>query len=261
MKFRNDFSLVLLLLALLLPVSVMAAENPTYPRMIYVNGEAEVKVVPDEVVLTVGIETSNKNLNTAKNQNDRAVKEILAVTAKNGIAQKFVQTDFFTIEPRYEYRYNETERRDTQVFAGYFVRKNVVITLKDIAKYEDVLSGVLEAGANYVHGIQFRTTALRKYRDQARTMAVKAAREKAQLLANELGLKLGKAWSVTEDSGGWYSWYNNNWGGRQNTQYQTQNAMMNSGSGGNYGSNPEDSTIAPGQISVNARVSVSFELE
>lgn len=243
-----------------LTLAAAAADNPAFPRMIYVNGEAEVKVVPDEVVLTVGIETSNKVLNAAKNQNDKAVKEILAVMSKNGVAQKFVQTDYFTVEPRYDYRYSESERRDTQVFAGYFVRKNVVITLKDIAKYEDVLSGVLEAGANHVHGIQFRTTELRKHRDRARVMAVKAAREKAQLLAGELGLKLGKAWSVTEDSGGWVSWYNNNyWGSRQNTQYQTQNAMANSG--GSYSGGSEESTIAPGQISVNARVSLSFELE
>ena len=50
--------------------------------------------------------------------------------------------------------------------------------LKDISKYEDVLSGVLESGANYVEGIEFRTTELRKYRDQARVMAIKAAKDR-----------------------------------------------------------------------------------
>ena len=252
--------IVILFTAFFLPAFAAAADREAVPRLIYVNGEAEIKVVPDEVVLTLGVETSNKNLSAAKTQNDRAVREILAVTAKNGVAPKFVQTDFFTVEPRYDYRYSESERRDVPVFAGYFVRKSVVITLKDISKYEDILSGVLEAGANYVQGIQFRTTELRKYRDQARVMAVRAAKEKAALLAKELGVNIGKAWAVSEDSGGWVSWYNNSWGSRQNAQYQTQNAMMNSGSGGSGGAS-EDSTIAPGQISVNARVSVSFELE
>lgn len=249
---------ILCLLAISLPVAAAAAENQTVPRMIYVNGEAEVKVVPDEVILTVGIETSNKVLSAAKSQNDKAAKEIMAIVIKNQVAQKYIQTDFFTIEPRYDYRYSENERRDVLTFTGYFVRKNIVITLKNISKYEDVLSGVLEAGANHVQGIQFRTTELRKYRDQARIMAVKAAKEKAELLAKELGLNVGKAWSVSEDSSGWVSWYNSNWGNRQNVQYQTQNAMANSG--GSYGGS-EDSTIAPGQISVNSRVSVSFELE
>lgn len=251
--------LTALLAAILLPAAVFSAENNLPSRLIYVNGEAEVKVVPDEVILTIGVETSNKNLNTAKSQNDRAVKEILAVMAQNKVAQKYVQTDYFTIEPKHEYRYSDSERRDVAVFAGYFVRKNVVITIKETEKYEAILSGVLEAGANYVQGIQFRTTELRKYRDQARVMAIKAAREKAQLLAGELGLKVGKAWTINEDSVGSYSWYNQGYWGSRNVQYATQNAMANSG--GNYGSAPEDSTIAPGQISVNARVSVSFELE
>lgn len=249
----------ILFLVLFLSAAAWPAETAPLTRMIYVNGEAEVKVVPDEVILTIGVETSNKNLGAAKTQNDKIVKDILAVTARNQIPTKYVLTDYFTIEPKYDYRYNDSEHRDTSVFVGYFVRKNVVITIKEVDKYESVLSGVLEAGANFVQGIQFRTTELRKYRDQARVMAVKAAKEKAELLAGELGLKVGKAWSVNEDSGGWYSWYNSNSWGNRNVQYQAQNAVANSG--GNYGSTSEDSTIAPGQISVNARVSVSFELE
>jgi uncharacterized protein YggE len=254
---RKMIPIVFILFAV--SIAAWAAENPALPRMIYVNGEAEVKVEPDEVVLTIGVETSNKNLGAAKTQNDRIVKEILAVTAQNKIAPKYVQTDYFTIEPKYDYRYSDAEHRDANVFVGYFVRKNVVVTIKEVEKYEAILSGVLEAGANFVQGIQFRTTELRKYRDQARVLAVKAAKEKAELLAGELGLKVGKAWSVNEDSGGWYSWYNNNSWGNRNNQYQAQNAMANSG--GNNGTASEESTIAPGQISVNARVTISFELE
>ena len=40
-------------------------------------------------------------------------------------------------------------------------------------------SSAIEAGANKVQGLEFLTTELRKYRDQARSMAIKAAQEKA----------------------------------------------------------------------------------
>jgi uncharacterized protein YggE len=248
---------ILLVLLLLCFAAVYSPALDSSLRLITVRGEAEVKVVPDEVIITIGIETSNKILSAAKNENDRVVKSVLAIAKKQDIDPKYVQTDYFTIAPRYDYQYADKLRDRQMIFAGYFVRKNVVITLKDISRYEDLLSGILESGVNYIQGIQFRTTELRKYRDQVRVMAVKAAKEKAELLARELGVKTGKPSAVTEDYDGFYSWNNNQlWDNRQNGLLD-KNTMANAG-GGNP---PEDSSIAPGQISVSAHVTVIFELE
>jgi hypothetical protein len=231
--------------------------EPNSPRLISVNGEAEVNVVPDEVIIILGVETSNLILKAAKRQNDDAIKGIIAVAKKYGVDGKDIQTDYFTIEPKYDYNEESGSSRQKIVFVGYFVRKNISITLRDLSKYEDVLSGVLEAGANYLQGIQFHTTELRKYRDQARVMAIEAAKEKAELFAGRLGMKIGKPYSINEDYNGWYSW-NNSWQDRMAGRMQMQNAVMNEG---NYSGMNEPSTIAPGQISVSARVTVSFELE
>ena len=220
-------------------------------RLISVTGEAEIKVVPDEVVLVLGVETSNLILKDAKNRNDQAVRAVMAVVDRYGIDRKNVQTDYFTIEPKYEDRSESGVYK--HVFSGYFIKKNIVITLKDLSKYEDVLSGVLEAGANYVEGIQFLTTELRKYRDQARENAIEAAKEKAEALSGKLGIKIGRAFTINEDSGSWY--YGNN----QRFAGQMQNASAYAGNEG--AAAPEGSTISPGQISVTAHISVSFELE
>lgn len=135
------------------------------------------------------------------------------------------------------------------------MRKSIVLTLRDASKFEDVLSSVLGAGANYVHGIQFRTSELRKHRDQARALAIKAAQEKANDLAKELGQKVGKPYKIQEEQSGWWSWYNTWWGSRWGGG-MAQNVMQNvAGPSGAEGS------IALGQINVNAKVTVSFELE
>ena len=110
------------------------------------SGEAQINVVPDEVVLTLGVETSNKQLQTAKSLNDDKVKQVIAAAEALGVPAKHIQTDHISIEPRYRENY---EQRD---FVGYFVRQTVVVTLKDISRFEDLLTAVLEAGANYVHG-------------------------------------------------------------------------------------------------------------
>jgi uncharacterized protein YggE len=229
------------------------AEEPVEsrdPGLITVTGDAEVRVVPDEVILTLGVETWNKDLQVAKGQNDAIVAKVLALAGEYGIEPKHVQTDFVSIEPRYRNGYYEESD-----FIGYFVRKSVVITLRDLNKFEDLLTESLEAGANYVQGIQFRTTELRAHRDEARALAIQAAREKAGAMASELDQTVGEPRQITELQSGWWSDYNSWWGGRWGGG-MAQNVIQEAGAGGFSG----EGSLAPGQIKVNAQVQVTFEI-
>lgn len=247
--------LVCVAAAMLTLILVLAAwsESPSQsgqPRLITVTGEADVRVVPDEVILTLGVETWDKNLEAAKSHNDEIVKKVLALAAEYGIPPEHVQTDYIGIEPRYQDGYYED--RD---FVGYFVHKTIVITLRDLSKFENLLSQVLTAGVNYVQGIEFRTTELRKHRDEARALAIQAAREKATALAGELGQKVGEPQTIQEDQSGWWSGYSAWWGSRWGGTI-SQNVIQEMGGTDWTGG----SSVAPGQIDVTARVAVSFEL-
>src|ERR1700687_977322 len=79
----------------------------TAPRTISTTGEADVKVVPDEVTLTLGVETSDQALEIAKSQNDSRVKKILGVAREAGIDPRGLKTDYLSLEPHYESRNNE----------------------------------------------------------------------------------------------------------------------------------------------------------
>jgi hypothetical protein len=136
----------------------------------------------------------------------------------------------------------------------YVVRKSIEVKLTKVDAFEAVLSGLLTNGVNVVHGIEFRTSELRKHRDTARAMAVRAAREKADALAAELGVKRGKVYSLNaNDWGGWWSPSGSYWGGRYGGG-MAQNVVQNLGGP----SEAEDGTLAIGQISVSASVNVSF---
>lgn len=225
-------------------VAVLAAgPGAAERRSITVNGDAEVKVAPDQVILSLAVESSDKDLLTAKRQNDERVKKVLAVTQQFKIDSKHVQTDQISIDPRYE-RY-----QDKTTFLGYFVRKSIVICLKDLPRFEEVLTELLKAGTNSVPGIEFQSTELRKHRDRARSMAAKAAREKATAVAAELGARVGKAYSIRENSV-------SSWGGR--TAYQ--NVMNEAGNAGGE-TDPTPGGFAPGQISIKASLTVDFDLE
>ena len=236
----------------LLAAQPSAAQVERAQNTISVNGTAEIRVVPDEVILNLGIETNDMSLTTAKQANDVRVRKVIAVAKAAGVEDRRLQTDFLDVEPRYETVNN------VRTFRGYWVRRAVAITLRDISKFDALLSDALEGGANYVHGIEFRTTEFRKHRDEARARAIRAAQEKAAALVKELGLSLGKAQSIEEYPVGWwssYGYYARGWGNRMEAQ-AVQNSIQEAGAAA-----PEEGTLAPGQILVSAQVRVVFTIQ
>jgi uncharacterized protein len=248
-KFRSML-LVAVLFTLSIPAQAQFYGRMMDPNSITTNGEAEVRVVPDEVILTLGVETYDKVLKVSKTLNDDILKKTIASAKNAGIPDKYIQTDYISIQPEYKYDYAVKSG-----VVGYSVRRTIVITLKEITKFEDVLTAALESGVSHVHGIEFRTTELRRHRDEARRLALRAAKEKADLLAREAGRPLGKMSSVGESSLGYWSSYSTWWGNRYGSA--TQNSVQNIGGS----SIDSDSTLSPGQIAVRATVSASFALE
>jgi uncharacterized protein YggE len=218
-------------------------------RRITVTGSSQVLVVPDEVVLTLGVETADKQLAIAQEANDEIVKRVFEIASDMEIDPKLIQTDYINIEPRYQ------DSFPAKNFIGYFVRKNIVITLKDLTKFDELYTRVLEAGVNYIQGIDFRTSELRKYRDQARTLAIQAAQQKAVALAGELSQEVGEPLLIQENSDYWWSGYSSWWGPSGSGMYQ--NVVQNAAQA------PVDTegTLAPGQIAVTANVTVDFALK
>jgi uncharacterized protein YggE len=228
-----------------------AQDSPArQPATISVSGSAEVKVPPDEINLDVGVEVRDPNLDEAKSQNDQKVATVLKFLRESGIDPKDVQTDFVGIHPEFK---NE---RDS-VPEIYVVQRSIGTRLRKVSEFEKVLTGVLKNGVNYVHGIDFRTTELRKHRDTARQMAIRAAKEKADALARELGVKVGKVQSISENTwGGWWSWPGGSWGSRRCGGLYQNVTQTVAGAGPS-----EDGSLSVGQISVSATVNVSFALE
>ena len=241
-------SLLSLATFVLLSGALPAAAPQAPQKTITVNGQAEIKVSPDEVLLTVGVETVDMDIARARTDNDARIKAIVAAAAGLGIPPERIKTEFLDIQPRYREEY---ERR---IFLGYFARRSLSLTLRDVARFESLLTEVLRAGANYVHGVDFRTTDLRKHRDDARRQAIQAAREKAADMASALSVRIGAPMNVQEVHSGWWSPYSSWWGGRGGVM-MFQNVMQDRrGAGG------VDDSLVPGQISVTATVSVTFEL-
>jgi len=181
-------------LTVILISSINAQQFEKQP-VITVNGEAVVKVQPDQIIITFGIETWDTEIMFAKQKNNDIMKKALSVIKNSGIQDKDIQTDYLSIEPRYDSNY------DKKNFIGYFVRNTFVVTLSDANKVEDLVTNVLESGVNFIHGINFQTTEFKKFREQARELALNAVKEKAEKMAGALGQHIGKGFCVVANGG------------------------------------------------------------
>lgn len=238
-----------LTLLIMLTAPYVAANTDNDPRRITVNGHAQIRVVPDEVVVSLGVETVDVELSHAKSSNDSRMVAVIAAAEKLGIAREHIATEYVGVEP--VYRYDDGKRH----FLHYRVRKTTVITLRDVDKFEALLSSALEAGANYVHSIDFRTTKLREHRDRARALAIVAAKEKAEALATELEESVDRVHTIREGYAPAWSSYGS-WWGRSGGGRMSQNVVQNVGSGSESDAGP----TTPGQIAIDASVTVTFQL-
>jgi len=159
------------------------------------------------------------------------------------VADADVQTDYINLAPRYR---GDNEAR---ALLGYSVRKDLVFTLRDVTRAEGLLSELLAGDVTRINSVSFRSSQMRKYRDQARDMAMRAAREKAAALAGSVGQKIGRAYSIEEDA-------------PTPRAYASQNIYANNSvSVESDSSSASEGTLALGLIKISARVTVKFELE
>lgn len=216
--------------------SIRAQGTFNHPRIITVIGNAEIKVAPDEVTLTLGVDSHDRDLAVAKAENDKRIKGLLVLVHASGVDPKNIKTSALTMGPEFS---------DEKIpkLLGYEVSETVAISLRDLSKYEDLMTRSLNAGVNRVDGINFFVSDPKKYREEAQLKAVEAAHEKAQAMAGLLGQTVGPPWEITEQTD-----LNADVNSLDNTRYRL---AMPQG----------ESTVAGGEVTVRATVQISFLLE
>jgi uncharacterized protein YggE len=222
-------------------------------RTVQVSGSALINVTPDRALIQLGVQSNGATPDAVEAVNSDAIKKMIKALKAQGIEAKDIATDFYMIDPIYE-------NYDSLYIKGYRINNIVAVTLRDVKKTSAILAAALNAGANQVIHVEFYTSELRKYRDQARELAMKAAKEKAQALASAAGASSGCVLNISENS---WSYYNGWWYGGGNQNVWTQNTVQNAAppSGGTGSSSSGDEPISLGQISVKAEVSATFGLK
>ncbi len=241
----------LFLIAVLVFISVCtvscAVEGTQAERTVSVTGNSTVYAVPDQALISFSVNSKNKNLSAAKAKNDEIIKKVNEIFAKHNVEQKDITLERITIYPRYLYG-----RNDEATFSHYEAEQKISVMITDIDRYEVFLTDILNAGIYSINGISFSVKNIRKYKDEARTAAVKAAEEKAELLCaaaskNGNSVKLGTVISISEIP-------RNSYGG---SGLSSQNSILLA-----FAEKEDSGAIPPiGQVQLTAEVEMVFKIE
>ncbi len=165
---------------------------------IWVTGQGKVAAVPDIATLRLGIDAEEESVAEAQTEAARAMDEVMAALTGNGVAEKDIQTQHFSI--RRVTRWDRT--KEVEVVTGYRVSNIVTAKIRDIDNVGTIIDAVAKAGGDLtrIDSISFSVEDPTDYFKEAREEAMNDAEAKAKQLASLAGVNLGKATYISESS-------------------------------------------------------------
>ena len=181
------------------------------PATITVNGEGEIFARPDIATFSFSVITEGEDAGTAQERSAEGINEILAFLGEQGIEERDIKTQYYNLNPRYDYLQSICDTRGfcppgERVLRGYEVNQTVEVKVRTVENAGTLIAGVGERGATNVSGLQFTIDDDQALLAQAREQAITDAREKAEKLAQDLGVQLGRVVGFYENEGG-YPYY------------------------------------------------------
>jgi uncharacterized protein YggE len=225
-----------LLILSILFISMSYGQEIKQVPQINVSGEGKVKVVPDQASIAVTVETKGNNAKDVKKQNDEKIEAVLKFIKKMNLAPADYKTQRVSLNPQYDYEKKKHSYNATQT---------IEILLKDLSKYDELMEGLVDEGINRIDNVTFQSSKLAQYQSEARKLAMKEAKLKAEDYVSVLGQKIGRAMTISDNSQT-YS---------PQPMYATMKTMEMSDTRA-----PRE-TLAVGEINITANVTVSFILE
>lgn len=221
-----------------------SSETPPKEPIIESTGTGRVQRAPDRVDISVGVEVAEETASAAHASSERIMKAAVAAIRELKLAGEELQTGSVELSPRYE-RVGSSQT-PTRII-GYTGSISLTVRTTHLEAPAGVIDAALKAGCNRVNYVSFTLKELLEAREEAIKLATRAAKRKAEVMADALDMKLVRVARANTSN------VNQGWWGANRFSNMAQVATGNNGGDGGDGS-----ALVPGQIEVTAEVSVSF---
>jgi len=172
-------------------------KSPEFKNIITVDGSGKVTAKSDVAIINAGVVTEKLTVEQAQKENTDKMNAIVkALKDEFKIADSDIKTNQYGINPRYDWS------DGTQRIIGYTVNQSVEIKVRDFSKIGDILARSAELGTNSLNGPNFTIDDPEEFKAQAREKAIAQAKEKAKVLSDQVGIKLGSIVNFSENFNG-----------------------------------------------------------
>lgn len=213
--------------------------NSVQPETTFtVQGVGTVSKAPDIAIISGGVSSRADTASSAMAINRRTMNNVFATLKSAGIEGRDLQTSNLSLQAEYDYsnRQNGAPAR----LIGYQASNQLTMKVRDLDILGEVLDALVRAGGNTFSGLNFALSDPSLARDEARRLALRDARHKAELYAEEAGYQVKRIITLEE-------------GGGNNAIPFRQAAMR-------MAENDAATPVAGGEVSYTMRVTVVFEL-
>ena len=184
--------------------------QPSAFRSFSVSGQGKVVARPDVAMISFSVINEGGTDIIALNRDniDRGNK-INSFLKEQGVADKDIKTEQYNLLPRYQNTFCNPRILATGAstvcpppsIVGYTVTQSVAVKIRDFAKIGEILSGVVERGANNVSQLNFTIDDPATVENEARSKAIAEARAKAKIIAHAGGFNVGRLLGIDEGGG------------------------------------------------------------
>lgn len=153
-----------------------------------VSGAGRVVVIPDEAVVSMGVQEQGRNLKQVQEMTNKKMASLTKALKDMGIDEKDIKTTGYNYYPDWN---------DKGLYTAY---ANVSVVIEDMDKVSPVLDLVGSLGLDNVSGPTFGLSdeLMNKTVKEARSLAIDKAKSKAEELSELSGMSLGRIVNVSE---------------------------------------------------------------
>ena len=189
------------------------------PTTISFSGHGEVTAVPDIANIYFTITKDGATVKEAQAGVAEIEKKALDLLKAKGIADKDIKTANASFYPKYEYRKaicppipigagadgittNQISPyycpSGKQTLVGYTASESITVKIRNTDSVGDIMQGIGATGVSNLSGPNFAIDKEDSLKAQARKIAIDDAKQKAEVLAKDLGVRLGKIAGFSE---------------------------------------------------------------
>lgn len=159
---------------------------------ITVPGHGAVRVAPDVADVRLGVVTIRPTAGAARTAAASTMEAVLGAVRESGVDTRDIRTALLSLDAVRDYS------DGSQRITGYQLANTVEATIREIDATGSVIDGALAAGATSLDGLSFRLDDPTEALAEARRLAVADARRRAETLAAEARVQLGRVSGIVE---------------------------------------------------------------